>query len=301
MPKHRNLPQLDFVVIGAYKAATTSLHLALRAHPQVFVPERKEPSFFAFEGLDAAEIADNPISTIAVTDPDEYVRLFEARAAEPVAGEVSPEYLKNPRCAERLRSAYPEARMVAILRDPAQRAHSDYLMYRRDGREPADTFSKALDLQPQRHSDGAATGQYLITGMYGRQLQLYYERFSADRILVLRQDELATDRVSVMDRLAIFLEVDPAGFIDAPTESNRSGVPTSLVSRLGYAARRRARFARRLIPAGVKQAAEARLQSTLDRPELEAADRARLVEYYATDVELTEELTGLDLASWRTT
>lgn len=300
MPKNSPSPSLDFVVLGAYKAATTSLHLALRAHPDVFVPERKEPSFYAFDGLDAAEIAANPVFSIAVTDAKEYEQLFEERRGERIAGEVSPEYLKNPRCAERLWRVLPEARLVAILRDPAERAFSDYLMYRRDGRESAARFAEALDLQVERCAKGEATGQYLLTGLYGQQLQLYYDRFAADRILVLRQDDLTADRDAVMCELATFLGVEASGFAEAQVDSNRSGVPTSLVSRVGYAARSRARFARHLVPEGIKRAVDARLQRTLDRPELEAADRARLVDYYTPDIELTERLTGLDLSPWKT-
>jgi hypothetical protein len=293
------LPHLDFVVIGAYKAATTSIHLALRAHRDIFVPARKEPSYHAFDGLSAEEVAANPIAPIAVTDPAEYAALFADRAGERLVGEVSPEYLKNPRCAERLALSYPGIRLVAILRDPAERAFSDYLMYRRDGLEPEESFARALDLQDERREAGLATGQYLVTGLYGAQLSLYYDRFPAEQILVLRQDELASDRRAAMGRLAAFLDVDPAGFEQAPTESNRSGVPTSALSRLLYGARRRLLFARSLVPERVKRVLDARLQRTLERPELGPADRERLAAYYAADIALTEQLTGLDLSAWR--
>ena len=293
------LPSLDFVVIGAYKAATTTLHLALRAHGDVFVPERKEPSYFAFCGLTAAEIDANPIAPIAVTDAVQYTRLFDDRDDERIAGEVSPEYLKNPRCAAELHTHQADAKLVAILRDPAERAFSDYLMYVRDGRE-TDSFASALGAQEQRLAGGLATGQYLITGRYGEQLQRYYERFDASQILVLTQDELSADRGATMGRLAAFLDVDPRGFEQTVDSSNISGVPTSPVSRAAYFVRRRLAFARNLVPAGIKRRLDARLQSTLDRPDLEAADREWLIDHYAGDIALTEELTGLDLSRWRT-
>ncbi len=296
-----NLPALDFVVIGAYKAATTTLHRALCAHPDVFVPGRKEPSYWAFDGCSRTEIEANPISPIAITSASEYLALFASRNGERIAGEVSPEYLKNRRTAKRLAQGFPELRIVAILRDPAERAFSDYLMYRRDGREPLERFSDALDAQEARCSANEATGQYLTTGLYGHQLAPYYDAFPDERILVLRQDDLAADRGRLFARLADFLGVDAAGFTDAPEAANLSGVPESAISRLAYGVRRRVGGVAHLIPASLKQRVDQRLQKTLSRPQLEAEDRARLVEYYDEDIALTEELTGLELSAWRRT
>jgi len=294
-----NLPALDFVVIGAYKAATTTLQRAFFAHPEVFVPERKEPSYWAFDGCSSLEIEANPIAPIPITHFDEYAALFARRKGERIAGEVSPEYLKNQRTAIRLAQAYPEIRIVAMLRDPAERAFSDYLMYRRDGRERLESFADALDAQDVRCAANEATGQYLTTGLYGRQLARYYDAFSVEQILVLRQDDLKTDRDGVFGRLAAFLGVSPEGFTDAPEAANLSGVPESPFSRAAYALRRHARGVAHLVPSGLKQRIDERLQKSLARPALAAEDRARLVRYYDDDIALTEELTGLELSAWR--
>ena len=292
-------PPLDFVVIGAYKAATTSLHLTMAGHPDIFVPDRKEPSYYAFEGLSAEEIARNPISRTAVTDPVKYRALFRRAPADALVGEVSPEYLKNERCAAILSRHHPGARLIAILRHPVDRAFSDYLMYRRDGVEPCSSFADALAQQDARRERRERTGHYIDTGMYGAQLRRYYEEFPDEQILVLLQEQLAQDRHAVLERLAGFLGIDAAGFDKVPIEANRSGIPTGVVSRALYTARRQFRGLGRVLPNGLVRRLDSMSQRTLTRPELDPAVRARLLETFGADIDETERLTGLDLGSWK--
>ncbi|HXV96254.1 MAG TPA: sulfotransferase, partial [Gaiellaceae bacterium] len=171
------LPQ--FLVIGAYKSGSTAIQEALRAHPQVFLPA-KGPSFFAF---DEAPVIDRPLLPGTVRDWDAYRALFADAPPEAVRGEVSPEYLANPWSCGRIRARLPEVKLVAVLRNPVERAFSDYLMYVRDGDERLG-FAAALDEQEARRRAGSQTGYYLETGFYGRQLRPYFEAFPRERIQV---------------------------------------------------------------------------------------------------------------------
>ncbi|MCP3936773.1 MAG: sulfotransferase [Actinomycetia bacterium] len=294
------LPDLDFFVIGAYKAATTTLHYALRSHPDVFVPRRKEPSYLAYVGLSPEEVRTNPAHSTSVTSRDEYRSLYERpESSTRLCGDVSPEYLKNERCAATIKTYYPQARLIAILREPVSRAFSDYLMYRRDGLEPLDEFAAALDDQANR--SGQANGQYLETGMYGKQLARYYDLFDDDQILVLLQEDLKSDRDIVLARLADFLNISPTGFEDSPDESNRSGVPTSTIAKAAWAVRRSLRGTAKYLPEDAKRFIDRQLQKGLDRPELSQADRTRLAGYFWDDIERVEALTDLDLSRWKVT
>lgn len=285
----------DFLVIGAYKSGSTALHEALRAHPQVFVPARKGPSFFAFDGV---EEPDRPLPPGTVRGWEDYQALFEPAPAGSVRGEVSPEYLANPRAAGRIRERVPDARLVAILRNPVERAFSDYLMYVRDGLEPETDFGRALDAQEARRHDAAPTGYYVETGFYGRQLRPYFEAFPRERIQVHLFEDFAADPDAVLRSLFAFLGVDPALGAAPERAVNVSGVPRNA---LVAAAVRGGRRLAPLLPAAVRRRAKATLARGLDRPALAPKHRSRLVELYREDVAELERLLERPLDGWLAT
>ncbi len=297
-----------FLVIGAYKSGTTSVHHYLAQHPQVFVPRRKEPNYFAFGdvavavGSGAAALpangAPHPAAATSVTRREDYVRLFDEVRGERAVGEVSPEYLVNERACDAIHRELPDARLVAVLRDPVERAWSDYLMYRRDGLEPEEDFGRALDEQDERRRRGAPTGWYVESGFYGRQLARYYDAFSADQISVHRFEDLARDPEGTMTAVTAFLGVDPAPLRSAD-HMNASGVPRN---RALAAVLRSRRWLgpplKKVLPDRLRPGLERVVQRGLDRPSLAPEHRARLAETFRDDVALLGRLTGQDLSSW---
>jgi hypothetical protein len=285
----------DFLVIGAYKSGSTALHEALRTHPQVFVPAQKGPSFFAFDG---AEEPDRPLPPGTVRRWEDYQALFDPAPAGAVCGEVSPEYLANPRAAGRIRERVPGVRLVAILRNPVERAFSDYLMYVRDGLEPESDFGRALGAQEERRRAGAPTGYYVETGFYGRQLRPYFEAFPRERIQVHLFEDFAADPDAVLRGLYAFLGVDPALGRAPERAVNVSGVPRNAAV---AAAVRGGRRLAPLLPAAVRRRAKAALARGLDRPALAPEHRRRLVELYREDVAELERLLDRPLDRWLAT
>jgi hypothetical protein len=282
------LPQ--FLVIGAYKSGSTAIQEALRAHPQVFLPA-KGPSFFAF---DEASAIDRPLPPGTVRDWDAYRALFAHAPPETVRGEVSPEYLANPWACGRIRARVPEARLVAVLRNPVERAFSDYLMYVRDGDERLD-FAAALDEQDERRRAGSPTGYYLETGYYGRQLRPYFDAFPRGQIQVHLFEDFAADPDSVLEPIFAFVGVDPALGTTPERAVNVSGVPRNAL--VGAAVRGGKRIAP-LLPEAVRGRAKTALVRGLDRPALEPELRARLVEVYREDVAELERLLERPLGHW---
>ncbi len=280
----------DFLVIGAYKSGSTAIHDVLDAHPGVFV-SAKGPSFFAF---DEAPAIDRPLPSGAVRDWDSYRALFADAPEGSVRGEVSPEYLANPWSCDRIRARVPEARLVAILRNPVERAFSDYLMYVRDGLEQED-FGRALDEQEERRRAGTPTGYYVETGLYGRQLRPYFEAFPRERIQVHLFEDFAGDPDAVLERLFVFLGVDPE-LGEAPERAaNVSGVPRNAL--VGAAVRGGRRVAP-LLPQRARRRAKSALARGLDRPDLAPEHRRRLVEVYREDVAELERLLERPLGHW---
>ncbi|MEZ5218803.1 MAG: sulfotransferase [Ilumatobacteraceae bacterium] len=276
----------DFLVIGGYKCGSTSLHEYLRAHPDIFVPERKEPNYLAFDGADPTGPETlNPAWARSVQTLPDYAALFESAPANALLGEVSPEYLTHPLAAERIAARLPDVKLVAVLRDPVRRAFSDFCMNLRDGREPESEFAAALDDQDRRAAAHQANGFYLSTGFYGEQLQRYFRHFPAHQIHVMLAEDLRKDRDATLRALYGFLGVRDVPNVVDGTEHNRSGVPSNPAAAAAY--RLRNGVGRRigpLVPTSLKRRIDDLLQRGLATPEFRAADQARLADVYRADV-----------------
>lgn len=293
----------NFLVIGAYKCGTTSLHHYLGQHPDIFMAARKEPNFFAFDTRQNTDITvgvQHPALAGAVTDLSEYEALFAGHGGRARVGEVSPEYLVNEWACARIAARIPDAKLIVVLRNPVDRAYSDYLMYVRDGLEH-ETFERALELQDERSERGELTGYYLSTGHYADQIGRYDETFGPEQLHIALFDDLFGDRNDTLASIFEFLGVDPDVELTPERALNRSGVPDSGAMRIVFDLRRRlGPLLRRVVPDGVKHRLDHAAQSRLVRPEMEPRTRQRLVEEFETDVAWLETRLGRDLSGWRT-
>lgn len=179
-----------FVVIGAMKCGTSALHSLLGEHPQIGVAAAKELNFFAGKWW-------RGIAWYASRFPP-----------APARGETSPAYTSPsfPEAAGRLRATLPEARLIYMLRDPLERAISQYLHHRRDGTEPRPLAEALLD----------PGSQYVARSRYWRRLEPFAERFPHSRIMVVAQERLRLRPAELLAELDRFLDVDPAARPAAP-------------------------------------------------------------------------------------
>lgn len=290
-------PAPDFFVIGAYRSGTTSLYRYLRQHPEVFLPLEKEPNFYAVDGnADASAV----LRSRALTTRAEYDRYYADAECGQVRGDVSPEYLRNPAAAPRIHRDHPDTRLVAILRNPVERAWSDFLLHRRDGNEPCESFADALAEQAERQAgDDHRAGHYVDSGMYHDQLVRYLDLFERDQLLVLLYDDLRADRPEVMRRIFEHVGVDPSFETADEDAINASGVPTNRA--VAWALRSRAKlrpYVSRSVLERARPTWDRFLSRNLDKPELTDADRATLVDIYRDDVTALGELLDRDLSHW---
>jgi predicted GNAT superfamily acetyltransferase len=285
----------DFLVIGAYKSGTTALHHMLRAHPQVFVPARREPSYFAFaDELDRSY----PTWTRAVRDEQEYLSLFAGAEAAKAVGEVSPEYLLNPAAAPSLAKRLPHVTLLAVLRNPVDRAFSDWAMYRREGVESL-AFEDALRVQDERRARGDATGYYLTGSEYAEQVARYHNVFGRTRLRVWLYDDIVRDSDAAYAEILTAIGVEPQVPATQLEHYNIGMVPVSGPDRLVYALRVRLRPVTRRLPfASARSRVSAQLDARLQRPELDPETRAWLVEHFRPDVERLQDLIDRDLSAW---
>lgn len=213
----------DYLVIGAMKAGTSSLHAYLSEHPQVMAWPRKEIHYFDREyGRGSYWYRRNFPTRRAVAER-------RASLGRSVAvGETTPCYLFHPAVAARVHRLLPEARLIVLLRDPVTRAFSHYRQLVRRGLESL-SFAAALDAEDERlagaeqalasgpigHDEAHVHYSYRARGRYLEQLQRYFELVPAERILVLKSEEMFRDPQATLDQAFAFLGLDPWRLVDA--------------------------------------------------------------------------------------
>lgn len=220
----------DFAIIGAQKAGTTSLHNYLLAHPYVIsAVNKKEISFLDLHyGRGAAWYkAHFPLVTSRA--------LHRLRGGDLVCGDATPNYLLYPTAPERLHAIAPQAKIIALLRDPVERAYSGYQHEARKGREPL-SFEDAIAAEPARlageldrlradpayHSQALRTQSYLLRGHYAEQLERWFAYYPRERCLVLNSAEFFADPRTVLLQVVEFLGLPrDAGVAWEPREYKR--------------------------------------------------------------------------------
>ncbi|MEJ7842586.1 MAG: sulfotransferase [Rubrobacter sp.] len=295
----------NFLLIGAQKAGTTALYHYLGQHPQVYMSPVKEPHFFAYEGeeLDYRGPRDREIlPRMVVTDLEAYRELFRGAAGEKALGEASAGYLYDPKAPGRIRRYAPDARLIAVLRDPAERAYSSFLHMVRDGREPLNDFEQALREEETRIRDNwSSIWHYKRAGFYVPQLTRYFEMFGRERVRVYLYEDLKEDPAGVVRDAFGHLGVDEGFVPDVSLRHNVSGVPKSRVLHGFLGSSHPVKSA---IKPFVPEAARLRLVTlmrnrNLSKPSpLSPEVRGRLVEEYREDVLRLQDLIQRDLSRW---
>lgn len=292
--------ELDFVILGAQKSASTFVHHCLLEHPQIDIPSEESRTF-----------EDPFYSSGALAELD---RLFGPRSVEVRRGIKRPDYLADPAVPERLARAAPDLRLLAVLRDPVPRAVSAYFHYVRLGFLPVQPldrgFEQILDGTLERTYPRAA--DVLRYGLYGEHLTRYLEHFGRDQLLVLMQRDLRTQPAEEIASVLRFLEVrdDLAAELVSATPPANSG---SYDQRRVRLQRSRNRFLFDYTPdryrrtpkpkvsrggfllAGGATVLDQQVLARFDRapaPKLSPALEQRLRDLYAADAEVLQSLLG---------
>lgn len=288
----------NFVVIGAAKAGTTAVYWYFAEHPAVHMSPVKETNFFAY-GVDPAGrllYGDPDVHHFPVTSLAAYEALFAPAGNAAAVGEVSPIYLECPEAAGRIRALLPGAKLICCLRDPVDRAYSDYLMYLRNrGRrlDPArDLVPGAAWLQPDAH--------WMRIGYYHAQLARYYDAFPRDQIHVFLFDDLKRDLAGVVRELYRFVGVDPAFAPDFDTPHNVGGMPANvLLERLLTKSAIKTVVAPWMPKSATNWLRQLRTRTMRKPPALPPELRRQAARHFHDDLAATAALIGRSLEHWR--
>jgi hypothetical protein len=239
----------DFFIVGHAKSGTTALYEMLGRHPEIFLPEVKEPYFFACENPQPKRDSGRRWSTLDQTGTRsesfaEYLSLFAAASPGQRIGEGSTHYLWSPTAAARIAEAQPSAKIIAILREPASFLRSLHLQLVQNGHETETSFRAAMALEDDRregrripnHSTWPRCLFYSERVRYVEQLRRFHASFPREQVLVMIYDDFHRDNERAVREVLRFLDVDDTAPIDVitanPTVRVRSRRVRGIVRRL---------------------------------------------------------------------
>jgi hypothetical protein len=309
----------NFFIVGAPKAGTTSLYHYLDQHPDIYMSPMKEPCHFSYEvradkfepGLRARAIQmekavreyldgpmDRKFSGGIVAEWSDYLRLFAAATTQRAVGEASVNYLMSKSAPGAIASRIPHARIVMILRSPAERAFSQYLHYLSDG-HISQSFREYVRAS-LRHS-GQGLGIYepfLEMGFYADQVQRYMEHFPRQQIGIWLYEETRERPQAFMRELLEFLEVDSTFTPDTTRRYNQPHIarmvtPNHMLRRIGVW-----KMLQRMAPKSLKSAAHRALYRPTGSVVMEPADRRLMLDFYRSDIQRLEGILNRDLRAW---
>jgi sulfotransferase family protein len=281
-----------FIVIGVAKAGTTSIYRYLDQHPQIFMCPDKGTNFFGYEDARDWKWTDEGepplLRHFRVKTLEDYKSSFAGVSNEPAVGEVSPQYFRCPGAAQRIRDCIPEAKLIASLRNPADRAFSGFLMRIRRGESVKSAYE---DLTP--------SASHVREGFYFQRMKRYFDVFPRTQIKVYLFDEFKQDPTRVMVDLFRFLGVDATFVPDTSPQYNPANIPKSRVLNRLFYHPALIRTSKSLLPVGAHGLAKrVRALNLKPPPKLPADLRAELLELYRDDILRLETLLGQDLSIW---
>ncbi|MCF8301685.1 MAG: sulfotransferase [Bacteroidales bacterium] len=307
----------NFFIIGAAKSGTTSLYEYLNQHPDIYFSPIKEPNYFSTDikvenfsptyrknnHLDAESYFSNEelpkLQLSFIRDRGQYEALFSGAKGEQAVGECSTSYLFSTEAASNIKHFNPNSRIIAILRNPIERAFSHYLMALRYGYTRLG-FHQALEEDMRQPVKGWGISELFIElGQYYEQLNRYYRQFPHDQIKVYLYDDLREKPFELIRAIQQFLGVTPE-VIETEEKHNEARIPKfKWLNKL-------------LADLGIKTALNKALpnqtadklknvyfsSSDADKPVMEEDDKQFLKDVYRHDITRTGKLIGRDLDFW---
>jgi hypothetical protein len=295
---NQQLRMPDFIIVGAQKCGTTTLHYALSKHPNVFMSSPKELDYFQ---------DDRNYNR----GPGWYASFFSACANNQIAGESSPEYFHFDYVAQRIKALLPKIKIIICLRNPVDRAYSAYWHAVRTSGETM-SFERAVSLEPMRiknNKDAQKKYSYLYRSDYIQQIKPYYQNFAKENIFITISEEYFKKPEVELTQVAEFLNL-PANstFIGLAknTRENEAKIPRfirlqkyyillkehypSIQKKINYLKKRYPKYSKIV---------EIIYRKKGTYPPLTSEIRKHLVLNFAKSVSELEEYIGRDLTIWK--
>ena len=298
---HENQRRPDFFIVGAPKCGTPAMNDYLRRHPHVFMPERKDTTFF---GSDLNFLQPR-------ISEDTYRQLFQGANGATRVGETSVWYLYSKKAAEEIKAYSPEASIVVMLRNPVDMLYAQHSEFLYNLNEEITSFEEALNAEEDRKRGLRIPRQahlveglfYRDTAKYSEQLERYFDVFGRKKVHVIIFDDFKRNTAAMFCELLEFLDVDPSfrpefrvinrnkTFRHRPLQKFFIAPPPLLTKILNKITPQplQGRFLVKFMRLNTRY---------IDRPPLSTDLRKRLQAEFQPEVRKIGQLIGRDLSSW---
>lgn len=290
----------NFIIIGVQKAGTSSIYGYLKQHPQVYMSPIKETNFWTNIAKDS-QSNETASQKKRIMTFEQYTQLFEGVQDEIAIGEASPNYLFHYQIsADLIQKNLRDAKLIAILRDPSERAYSDYLMHIRDAKYSGKTLTEQLQTSPQ-------TSYTLRKGLYYQPLKHYIDKFGSEQVKVYLYEDLCQAPTKFMQSMYGFLGVDPTFDPDMSHRAQQGKLPKNQAVNNILRTKNPIRTAaantlKIFLPFEVRQSLRNQLLeiNSIDKKQipLSPQERKLLVNYYRDDILKLQDLINRDLSNW---
>jgi hypothetical protein len=300
----------DFFVVGAAKSGTTSLYYYLKKHPSIYLSHIKEVWFFSFKDDPPQDDGSSSLGEMIITNLDEYRKLFVDAKPNQLGGDICPSYLythlatvKNIK--EVYGRNYKKLKIIICLRNPADRAHSQYMMFKRDDNEPL-SFEEAIKpeiIQERLNNGWNVFYDYISFGMYYQQVNTFLQEFPNTKVILF--DDFVRSPDGVLVELMEFLEIEKI-HLDAGKDSryNVSGIPKyrkldNFVSKPNLLKSLSKPVMKKMMSKDARYKLKSRIRNAyIVKPSMRAETRNRLISIYQEDVLRLQRLLDRDLTNW---
>lgn len=289
----------NFVVIGAPKSGTTSLYYYLTQHPDIYLPERKELHYFSYDQLreNANGPGDGEILSSLCGSRDDYLRHFEGVSGEMAIGDISPSYLYYGAHAK-IRDELGAAKIIVLLRNPIEKAYSQFMHMVRDQREDL-LFYDALMAESSRREKGwSDIWRYAESSLYAERLQAFIDFFGRDHVHIVVFDDFENSTDLSVRGILRFLEIDDTVFIDTSGRYNRTGASKSnLLAKFLNRSSPLKSFVKVVTPDRWRIALRLKIVdlNTAEKNAIDGRSRAYLQNYFSADILALESMLGRKL------
>ncbi len=308
----------NFFIVGVVKGGTTSLYHYLSQHPDVFMSPIKEVNYFSCEDIDSRKFSkdykhdvnvnlktflnsnmEQNIHIAHVENEEDYLKLFRNVTDQKAIGEASNSYLLYPSASREIKQKYPNAKIIMMLRNPIERAFSQYIMNLKQGKILNKDFLNEIQEDDKVENKGwGANHQYLFIGKYYQQVKRYLEIFDRKQVKIFFYDDYKKDAGRTVKLLFEFLEIDSTINVDTKTKYNEGGSPrfgklNYFINQFGIIS-----WAKRNLPRSMRTTFKRYFYSQKEMPVITPKERAWLIEYYKEDVLELSNLLNKDLSHW---
>lgn len=312
--------QPDFFLAAAPRSGTTSLFNYLLQHPQIAMSHKKEPAYFhfAYPRPDFEELARqhgpghlaqsiahyDRTRSGAVTEQNEYESLWPEPDSARTRGEATPTYMYDTNALDLIRESNPSAKLILLLRNPVDRAYSQYLQYLRHGFESIYDFEEALEQEPvEIETFWWGQRRYRRMGLYAAHVERCMSLFPDGNVGVFLYEDLVALPHRTVEAIVRFLGIDDPFTFDTSAHYKAAFVPAPGVAvRMAHSDGVLKRTARTLLPSRLRNRMYRHLvyRQSIDPPALQPETRRSLIEFFLPDVVRLERLLGRELSSWKT-